>query len=282
MAGIEDGQFHISKLSRIDGELLWQRQHAATNRVDMIRGAAVDDSGNLFVTGWGIDSAGKGQMCTAKFAATDGTAEWVTWHRWSGAESAHIEGRQIICLDDGDVIATGVETVAGVGDLAYLAKYRGLDGGFVWEKRFSSDVASHGAYPIALFRDAPGGLVLGIFGRNSKVFGIRSSTGAERWQIAQTGFYAENIALRRDRLAIAGYGNGLAQTIYYVRGPELSTRLMGDEVEVGWEVEHLGSTLERLSGGLEAGQWLGVEGSTETNLVRVPRRDGMGFFRLMR
>jgi len=101
------GTEHDYLVLRFDaaGKLLWSVRHnPARNRDDVCRALAVDDKGNLAVTGVDRTSAGGYDMTTLKVDAR-GRLEWLA--RNAGGGQVYDEGKAVGIDSEGNVLVTG-------------------------------------------------------------------------------------------------------------------------------------------------------------------------------
>jgi len=280
------------KVREEDGGTLTELQtHLGTNDVYFVTEASFDRQGGVAFTGQSYPAS---RIFTGKISGA-GELLWVQWKgrppNLPGGGSAG--GRQLMTLADGDVVVLGRYFVGSPGvDGGYLARYNGADGVVKWGREFGVLPEEQGEekwYSFDRFaQDWDGNLILPArYGQmQSKLYKVDIKSGELIWDILQDIYvWAAHgpgvLVLSGDDYK--GKFSASPEHVFksYSLGPELRTRVVGDEMEVGWESENLGLKLERLKGGLESGEWLEVEGSTATNLVRVPRSEGTGMFRLV-
>ena len=119
---------------------------------DTPRAIAADAASNVFVAG------GSEGFWVGKFAGADGT---LLWEKLTSGDQYGRGLADAVAVDgNGDVIATG--TVAGVNDSAsdiYTAKYRGSDGGLIWERRYNG-IANSTDRAVALAVDQNGNVAI--------------------------------------------------------------------------------------------------------------------------
>ena len=118
-------QSYTAKYAAADGELLWERRHyGPANSVETVHAVAVDDGGNVVVTGNSLTGLGS-EIYTAKFAAADGA---LLWEKRYG--SGHLTA--VVVDGNGNVVVAGRDN----SDY-YTAKYATLDGSLLWERRYN-------------------------------------------------------------------------------------------------------------------------------------------------
>jgi hypothetical protein len=92
------------------GGVKWARRYDAAGLWDGARGVAVDDNGNVYVTGRSFGSGTHGDFATIKYDA-NGNQKWVRRYASSGY---YDDGAMDIALDgNGNVIVTGFTTTKG-------------------------------------------------------------------------------------------------------------------------------------------------------------------------
>jgi hypothetical protein len=137
---------------------IWSKGFGSTGS-DQAYKVAVDGSGNVIVTGFfsgtvnfgggGLVSAGNGDVFVAKYSP-DGTHLWSKRFGGAGGET----GYAVAVDGNGDVVVTGSFTgtvdfgggglvSAGSSDI-FVAKYSGMDGSYLWSKRFGSTTNDEG------------------------------------------------------------------------------------------------------------------------------------------
>jgi hypothetical protein len=119
---------YIAKYAAADGALLWEHRHANSGAIG---GLALDDSGNVVVTGVAYDGV-TNRVYTAKYAAPDGALLWEK----QLAGLAGGDGPSAIVDNRGNVAMT-VSIDTGSGADLYTAKYAAADGALIWEKRYN-------------------------------------------------------------------------------------------------------------------------------------------------
>ncbi|MBK7586190.1 MAG: hypothetical protein IPI67_39150 [Myxococcales bacterium] len=169
-------------VARIDGTSVWQKTFASPATNDGGLGVALNAAGDVFVTGYfrdtfDIDSpaltaVGGHDYFVARLAASDGATVWAK--RWGCSNSAQGYGPDrgvALVLDKNDDVLVGGGVIpngcdfgngtplggAGASD-AFVAKYKGLDGSYVWHA-FAGSPGADAVSALAL--DAAGNVFLG-------------------------------------------------------------------------------------------------------------------------
>src|SRR6185295_4436470 len=95
---------------------------------------AVDNRGNVVVTGASVNVSGNSDYYTAKYAAADGALLWE--HRYDGP-GKDVDYAYAVAVDaNGNAVVTGVSLAVynGSGEF-YTVKYAAANGALLWEKR---------------------------------------------------------------------------------------------------------------------------------------------------
>jgi hypothetical protein len=126
--------FYTAKYAANNGALVWERRYNGPgNRSDTAAGVAVDNLGNVVVTGTSrSDSNGDGlfdnDYYTAKYAASDGALIWEK--RYDGLLNVGDLAAAVTVDHQGNVLVTG--SSGGF----YTAKYASADGTLLWSRRY--------------------------------------------------------------------------------------------------------------------------------------------------
>lgn len=262
----ETNDFYTAKYAAADGALLWERHYnGPANANDVPQAIAVDDQGNVVVTGSSAGAGTDSDFYTAMYAATDGALIWERRHEGSPNAS---DGAQAVTIDQhGDVLITGhtarkiAENRFERSDL-YTAKYSATDGTTQWERRYNGEGnATDGGMEIVT--DVRGDVIV---------------TGNSRDSRDNTGFYtakyaADDGSILWERwstnggtmLGLDGQGNVAVAGGEYTGGAYAAT-YSGQDGSLLWERS------------LRNGQWdtpvgLAVSGDGEVAVTRVTRGD---------
>ncbi|KPL02784.1 MAG: hypothetical protein AMJ90_04845 [candidate division Zixibacteria bacterium SM23_73_2] len=128
-----------------DGDTAWVRRYDGPgNDYDYAFDAAVDDSGNIYVTGVSVGSGSSADYATIKYNP-DGDTVWVRRYNGSGNSSDWAHG---ICVDgSGNVYVTGESYESS---LDYTTIKYNPDGDTVWVRGYGSASYADRAYAIAV------------------------------------------------------------------------------------------------------------------------------------
>ena len=164
--------YYTVKYAAADGALLWDRRFTSSGfSEDFAHSVAVDNTGNVFVTGTSRDSYYR--HYTIKYAAADGTPLWGQPARVPA--DFHDRGRAIALDDSGNVVVTARSDGDGTVDF-YTAKYARTTGAILWERR---DPGDRSGEPSALATDIDGNVIV---------------TGSSRRDVTGLDFYTAKYA----------------------------------------------------------------------------------------
>jgi uncharacterized delta-60 repeat protein len=110
-----------------------KRQNGDPNSPDAASGLAVDDNGNVCVTGWSLGKGTGRDFATIKYDNNSNT-KWVK--RYNGPGNGNDQASAIAVDDDGNIYVTGASTGNGTGIDFATIKYDD-DGDTKWVKRFN-------------------------------------------------------------------------------------------------------------------------------------------------
>jgi hypothetical protein len=118
---------YTAKYATADGALLWEKRLVGTGGGLDYASLALDDAGNVIVTGPSVRSGGNSDIYTAKYAAADGALLWEK--RYNGTGNFDDFGNAVAVDSEGGIIVTGGTNwnATGSGDF-YTVKYVSTDG----------------------------------------------------------------------------------------------------------------------------------------------------------
>lgn len=139
-----------------NGNQLWvARYNGPGDNEDVAQALALDNSGNVYVTGYSI-GGGTGydptflDYATIKYSGLNGNQLWVA--RYSGP-GHNLDGGRALAIDNnsGNVYVTGYSTGSGTGHDYATIKYRPTDGKQLWVKRYNGPADGNDqAYALAI------------------------------------------------------------------------------------------------------------------------------------
>ncbi|OGC90740.1 MAG: hypothetical protein A2142_02395 [candidate division Zixibacteria bacterium RBG_16_48_11] len=135
-----------------NGDTLWVRRYnGPTDSVDVAKDLAVDDSGNVYVTGWSVGSGTNIDYATIKYTP-DGDTVWV--RRYDGPGNSYDEAYALAVDGSGNVYVTGwsfdLETSNDYATINYTP-----NGDTVWVRRYN-EPGNYVEYANALAVDDSG------------------------------------------------------------------------------------------------------------------------------
>ena len=144
--------YYTVKYVGTTGTRLWEKRYNGPgNGTDRATAIAVDQSGNVIVTGYAWNGT-NWDWTTVKYAAADGALLWNRRHDGPGNEG---DTAYAVAVDgSGNVVVTG-DSAGTVGERDfYTAKYAAADGALLWERRYNGpDNYYDSARAIAIDRD---------------------------------------------------------------------------------------------------------------------------------
>lgn len=247
------------KCSGANGHILWQqRYNGPANGDDFARAVAVDDRGNVVVTGSSTGNRGSPDYYTAKYAAADGALLWEK--RYDGPAGSADSVAAVAVDGSGNVIVTG-HSESDIEDVYdyYTAKYAAADGALLWEHR--SDRPGNvegGASGVAV--DGSGNVVVTGFwgaeggGWNFDYYTVKyaAADGALLWEKGYNGS-----ANRHDHArAVVLDGSGNAVVTGDSEGDYYTAKYAAADGALLWEKRYSGET-----NGDDQGQGVAVDAS---------------------
>lgn len=277
VAGEDNNQLTVLKLNGETGAVIWRSQ-PSTNEILFLQDAGMDRHGNIAVTG----EASAGGAYTAKLRAQDGLLMWEQIH---SSTNGALVGTQINVTSEGEVIQVG-----NMYPETSLTKYAANDKAIIWQRVFSPGYTWATRTLQALSINSGGHV---FFIRNfsnidftADTIGMKldGRTGETLWEEIVPNVNMEGASYERGHVAVVGRNDFFTapmQVRFYRFGPELKARMLGAELGLEWD-PNSGARLETSSGSIGgAQQWVTVQGSAETNYVRVVADDGAQIFRLV-
>jgi len=220
---------YSAKYASTNGALIWEKRFSGQENHGVgARAIALDTDGNVAVAGALLGSEETYfDYYVAKYAAADGTLLWEK--RYNGPASYADEPQAIVFDQHGDVIVTGYSDSRTETDLNpdfYTAKYAGLDGALIWERRYDSpDHTDDRAVAVAV--DSNGNVVVAgnsfVIGEGFDYYTIKYSgtDGKTLWEKRYQGSgasmdYLKNLAIdHNDDVVVTGYSRSTDSTNFY-------------------------------------------------------------------
>ncbi len=282
--------YFTAKYSGTNGALLWDRRYnGPANGEDYPTALALDQSGNVVVTG--VSSAGNllPDYYTAKYAGTNGA---LLWERRYNGPGNYFDLAEALAVDQsGNVFVTGL-SANGEPNFDfdyYTAKYAAADGSLLWSKRYSGPASSsEGAREVAL--DINGDvLVLGDSGGDTLLLAYAADDGAIMWDYRHGNSYVSGLAVDDfGGVVLAGATNSTDSLLMKILAsvpraaiPRFtSITLTAGSIQLEWTTAPGVAVYQAPS--LSAADWEIVAGSQNTNRITIPVTNASGFFRLVK
>ncbi|HEX7861676.1 MAG TPA: PQQ-binding-like beta-propeller repeat protein [Verrucomicrobiae bacterium] len=278
--------FRAVKFDATDGRVLWDWKDI-TNRASILMRPTTDNNGDVILTGECSPFA----LYTAKIKSEDGSLAWC-----NARTTREAIGYYSITVTSHDVITVGKSQDAVTSETTtYVTRCAAESGATIWERTLQIGGERPGSIqPVCLIRDVDGQILLGTSeivpahypnDLRQKIRKLNAETGSTIWEVARE--------YNRHILNVLGSTHGRfahwswnENTDYMLGlshiGPELTTRPFPNHLEISWEPENLGYTLQQSTNNSEPLNWLPIQGSTTTNLLRLPKTESPVFFRLVR
>jgi outer membrane protein assembly factor BamB len=109
--------YYTVKYAASDGALLWEQTYnGPSNQQDEAKAVAIDDNGNVVVTGlsWSTNSS-RSDYYTAKYSGTGGTLIWEKYYNGPLEQSEGMVGPQSLALGPNRMVAVTGSSVYGAG-----------------------------------------------------------------------------------------------------------------------------------------------------------------------
>jgi len=212
---------YVTLKYNIEGDQQWvQRYNGPGNLIDKVRSIAIDNSGNIYVTGISYGSGTNYDYATIKYSSA-GFQQWVA--RYNGPANFRDEAQSVAVDGSGNVYVTGSSSGSGSSD--YVSIKYNSEGVEQWVARFSaSENSDDGAYAIAL--DVLGNVyVTGSSHDSGTTYDYvtikYNSSGIEQWISRYNGTgngddYSSSIVIDNSgNIYITGYSIGIGTDFDY-------------------------------------------------------------------
>ncbi|MDH5662022.1 MAG: SBBP repeat-containing protein [Elusimicrobiota bacterium] len=240
-----------------DGDEVWTKTYnSVANQFDIGRGIAIDDSGNVYVTG-SETVGGASQNIWVRKYDTDGDVVWTK--TYNGTANGQDVGEGIAVDGGGNVYVTGYETVSGESYNIWVRKYDS-EGDVLWT-RTHNGTANDWDLGLDIAVDGSGNVyVIGyemVSGESYNIW-VRKydSAGNEVWTRTHNGL--ANNADEGRGIAVDGSGNVYVTGDEFVTGedPNVWTRKYDQDGSEVWT-----RTYNGVINGPDAGFGLAIDGS---------------------
>ena len=241
-----DGTFEDCVTIKYDsnGNSLWVRRYnGPDNHVDEANSLAIDNVGNVYITGFSISSGTGKDYATIKYSS-DGVQQWVK--RYNGPGNNSDEARSIVVDNEGNVCVTGYSSEIGTVNCTTI-KYN-PNGDSLWVQRFDGP-GNDWDEGTSMTVDIQGNIYVTGFGvgngTSTDIITIKyNSAGIEQWVQRYNGpgnFDDQATSITMDNLGFIyvtgfSYGNGTDYanaTIKYLLENETTKTIMpGDLISI--------------------------------------------------
>jgi hypothetical protein len=180
------------KIDGSSGTVLWAATYLGANKtfVGAPTALAVNQNGDVIVTGAGTDDAGNMRMRTIKYSGATGAEQWNV--SYAGSPNGNDFALALALDINGNPFISGYSTDAVGGKNIRTIMYDGANGNERWNSSYSgSALGDDLAYAIAVDRNS-NAVVTGYStdaagGKNIRTIKYRGDTGAEVWNVSFDG-----------------------------------------------------------------------------------------------
>jgi uncharacterized delta-60 repeat protein len=153
--------YYTVKYVGTTGTRLWEKRYNGPgNGTDRATAIAVDQSGNVIVTGYAWNGT-NWDWATVKYGAADGALLWE--RRYDGPGHGDDTAYAVAVDRSGNVVVTGDSTGTVGGNDVYTVKYAAADGALLWARRYNGpDSEYDSARAVAI--DGHGNVVVTGYG----------------------------------------------------------------------------------------------------------------------
>ncbi|MCW5551687.1 MAG: immunoglobulin domain-containing protein [Verrucomicrobiae bacterium] len=285
-----NSDYYTAKYSGANGALLWERRYISpVNGEDYPTALALDQNGDVVVTGVSSASNLLPDYYTAKYAGTNGA---LLWERRYNGPGNYFDLAEAVAVDQfGNVVVTG-QSANGEPQFDfdyYTAKYAVADGSLLWAKRYSGPASSsEGAREVAL--DINGDvLVLGDSGGDTHLLAYAADDGATMWDYRHGNSYVSGLAVDNSGgIILAGTTSSTDSLLVKILAsvpraaiPRFTSITSAEgSVQLEWTTAPGVAVYQTPS--LSAPDWQIVAGSQNTNRITISATNASGFFKLVK
>jgi hypothetical protein len=124
------------KYSGLNGNQLWaKRYNGPGNGLDVACALAIDNSGNVYITGWSTGSGTGHDYATIKYNPNNGNQLWVK--RYNGPADGNDQAYALAIDGSGNVYVTGRSRGSGTSDDDYATVKYSSGGNQLWVRRYN-------------------------------------------------------------------------------------------------------------------------------------------------
>ena len=228
--------YYTAKYGATDGRLLWEKRFHAPGNWQHATALALDNSGNVVVTGFSGELFRADDYYTAKYAAANGSLLWEQRYDGGGHDNA-----AAVAVDrSGNVVVTGSSATNyySASDY-YTAKYAAADGALVWEQRYNGP-GNSSDFAHALAVDSSGNVIVtgssygDGTGRDYYTAKYAATDGTLLWEQRFAGFSDD------EARALAVDGNGNVVVTGNSAGDYFTLKYAAADGELLWEQRYTG------------------------------------------
>ncbi len=134
-----------------DGDTVWTARYSGPgSNSDQAHCLAVDDNGNVYVTGQSKGSGSNFDCTTVKYDS-DGVQQWVARH--NGPDNGIDSGQKLVVDDYGNVYVAGYIHISGDTDYDYITIKYNSDGDTLWTAVYHGPGPTGGDFPFGIALD---------------------------------------------------------------------------------------------------------------------------------
>jgi len=137
-----DFDIYTAKYNGATGALIWSQLYAGGgNGDDHGLSLALDGSGDVYITGYGVNAVGNEEWVTIKYDGADSSAQREIWKSVHNGPAAPVNGNDrgiAVGIDpiDGDIVVAGTSYLTATDSDFHLIRYSSANGTVIWERNF--------------------------------------------------------------------------------------------------------------------------------------------------